>query len=279
MPQTIATSVPGRALRHGPEIPALGLGTWQLEGTACEETVLRALRMGYRHIDTAEAYGNEEQVGRALADADVEPQDVFVTSKVWHDHLRHDDVLEACGGSLERLGLDALDLYLIHWPNASVPLEETVAAMEELREKGTIRAWGVSNFTVAHLRETLEHGAPSVNQVELHPRLRQEELDRFCRESDIVLTAYSPLARGEAPGIDALEEIGERYGKSGAQVALRWSLQHGHVVIPKSSGRDHLAENADVLDFTLTDDEMATVDGLDRGERHVTPDFAEFDRS
>ena len=267
---------PTAELHHGPRIPRIGLGTWQLEGTECEEAVLAALEVGYRHVDTAEMYGNEEAVGRALdawGDADV-----FVTSKVWRDHLRPDELKRACHASLDRLGTDVIDLYLVHWPDSKVPVDETVGALDELLAEGAVASWGVSNFTVAHLEETLEHGHPSMNQVELHPRLRQEELDRFCQEHDIGVTAYSPLAQGEVMDQDVLDDIGEHHGKTAGQVALRWSLQHGHVVIPRSSSREHIRQNADILDFELGMDEMRRIDGLDRGERLIDPDFAEFDR-
>ena len=227
-------------------------------------------------MDTAEAYENEEAVGRALAPCDRD--EVFVTSKVWRDHLRPEALKRACRGSLDRLDTDRIDLYLVHWPDSEVPVDETVGALEELLDEGAIRAWGVSNFTTAHLEEVLEHGHPSMNQVEIHPRLRQEELDRYCRDHGIVITAYSPLAQGEVMDQDVLDEIGRHHGKSAGQVALRWSYQHGHVVIPRSGSRQHIRENADILDFQLGADEMDRIDGLDRDERIIEPDFAEFDR-
>lgn len=276
MPRTLAQDGPVAELFHGPDIPRIGLGTWELEGTECEDAVRIALDMGYRHIDTAESYGNEECIGRALASCDRD--EIFVTSKVWRDNLRPDDLKKACRASLERLGTDYLDLYLVHWPNSDVPIDETVGALEDLLDRERIRSWGVSNFTVAHLEEALQHGRPSVNQVEMHPRLRQADLDRRCREHGVVVTAYSPLARGEAVDEPVLHEIGRAHGKTAGQVALRWSLQHGHVVIPSSSTREHLRENADILDFELGQDEMARIDGLDRGERQIDPAFGEFDR-
>ena len=276
---TAATDIPALDLPHGSRIPQLGLGTWQLEGGECERSVRAALDLGYRHIDTAEAYGNEDAIGRALEASPVDRDRLFLTSKVWYTHLREDDVRAACDASLRRLGTDYLDLYLIHWPNGDVPIAETVGALASLREEGKLRAWGVSNFTITHLEEALEHGRPATNQVELHPRLQQPGLDEFCAERGIVLTAYSPLARGEAPQNDALDAIGDRHGKDAAQVALRWSIQRGHVVIPKSSGEAHLQENMDLFDFELSDDEMARIAELDRGDRLVEPDHAEFDRS
>lgn len=277
MAVSLLKAQPTCTLHHGPQIPRIGLGTWQLQGTECEDAVRAALDMGYRHVDTAEAYGNEECVGRAMAPCD--RSEIFVTSKVGRDHLRPRDLKAACRASLDRLDTDRIDLYLVHWPNADVPMEETVGALEELLDDGAIRAWGVSNFTVAHLEELLRHGQPSVNQVELHPRLRQAELDRFCREHGIRVTAYSPLAKGEVVDQDVLTEIGRRHSKSAGQVALRWSFQHGHIVIPRSSSPKHLRENAEILDFQLGADEMDRIDQLDRGERLVEPEFAEFDRA
>lgn len=279
MPQTIAQSARRLPLIHGPEIPQIGLGTWLLEGEDCLESVGEALAMGYRHVDTAEVYGNEEEVGRALRDSDVAREDVFLTSKVARQNLHRDGLLPACHASLERLGTDYLDLYLVHWPNRDVPIAETVEAMEELLEQGRIRSWGVSNFTITHLQETLEHGRPSLNQVELHPRLQQPDLVRFCRENDIVVTAYSPLARGGVLDTRTLADVGRSYDKSPAQVALRWSLEEDRVVIPKASGRQHLAENADVFDFSLTDRDMERIRELDEGERLLDPEWAEFDHS
>lgn len=268
--------IPTLALEHRGEIPVMGLGTWELEGDECTRIVRSALEMGYRHIDTAEVYENEENVGRGIEGWDRE--EFFLTSKVWRSHLRDGDLQEACRASLERLGTDYLDLYLVHWPDSSIPLRETIGALDELRDEGAIRAWGVSNFTIEHLEDTFEHGTPSVNQVEIHPWLAQAELSEFCREHGVVVTAYSPLAQGEGPGADRLEEIGESHDRSGAQVALRWSIQHGRVVIPKSSSEDHLAENLGALDFELSDEEMDEIDAMDEGRRLLEPDFAEFDR-
>jgi len=278
MAVTTARHVPLLPLYHGARIPQLGLGTWELDGRDCERAVGRALELGYRHVDTAEAYGNEEAIGRAVAASGVGREEVFITSKVWRDHLRHEDVLSACRGSLRRLGTRYLDLYLVHWPDSSISLQSTITAMDELLAAGSIRAWGVSNFTIPHLEEALELGRPSVDQVELHPRFRQEELDRFCFRNGIGLIAYSPLGHGNVPGDPEIEAIGRPHGKSAAQVALRWSIQKGHVVIPKASGEEHLESNLEVFDFELSEDEMARADALDRGERLLEPGFAEFDR-
>lgn len=265
-------------LPQGAEAPPLGLGTWQLTGERCERIVRAALDLGYRHVDTAEAYGNEEEIGRALAGAGVPRDDLFLTTKVGHGNLRPGEVVRAVHGSLERLGTDHVDLCLVHWPNRSVPMDETIGALRKLRDDGRIRAWGVSNFTPAHLDEALETGRPATNQVELHPYFVQSGLQDACRERDVPITAYSPLARGRVADDPVLGEIGDRHGRTPAQVALRWSLQRGRLVVPKTGSEERLAENFDVFDFRLSGREMERIDGLDRGRRLLNPSWAEFDR-
>lgn len=270
---------PSKELPQGVDVPVLGLGTWQLTGSTCERTVAEALEMGYRHLDTAEAYENEEEVGRGLAAAEIDRDEVFLTSKVWHHNLAPDEVDTACSRSLERLDTDYLDLYLIHWPNEAIPLSETVGALGALRDEGRIRAWGVCNFTRTLLEELMELGRPATNQIELHPFLVQHDLFDACRVWGIPLTAYSPLARGRVTGDGVLKEIGERYGKTAAQVALRWSLDRGRIVIPKASGTKHLRENFDVFDFSLDDQELDRIDALDAGERIIDPEWMDFGES
>ena len=270
----MAVEIPTLPLEHGGAIPQLGLGTWRVSGSGGADTVAEALDLGYRHIDTAEMYDNEAAIGRAIAGVD--RSELFLTSKVWPNHLRSGNVVEACEGSLRRLGTDYLDLYLIHWPNPEVPVAETVAAMESLRADGRIRSWGVSNFTIELLEEVLEHGRPSNNQVELHPRLQELELVGYCQDTGITVTGYSPLAKGRAATDETLARIGERYGRSAAQVALRWSVQRGCVVIPKASDPDHLASNLEIFDFELDTDEMDRIAALDRGQRLVETAWTPF---
>lgn len=276
-PKTATRAVPRMELPQGVEAPVLGLGTWQLTGPNCGRIVAEALEMGYRHLDTAEAYENEEEVGRGLASSGVNRDDVFLTTKVWHEHMAPSRVEEACHRSLDRLDTDYLDLYLIHWPVQSVPLSETVGALKDLRDDDRIRAWGVCNFTRRWLQDLRELGQPAVNQVEIHPYLVQEELFEACREWEIPLTAYSPLARGRVTGDAMLKEIGEAYGKSAAQVSIRWSLDRGRIVIPKASGTDHLRENFDLFDFSLDEEDLDRIDALNVGERIVDPDWMDFD--
>ncbi|MFC7133031.1 MULTISPECIES: aldo/keto reductase [Salinibaculum] len=247
------------------EIPALGVGTFQLDSDQARETVRTALDLGYRHVDTAEYYDNEEGVGAGIAAAPVDRDDVFLTTKVWRSNLRRDDVRAAAEASLDRLGVDYVDLLLIHWPHPRVPVAETLRAMEELRAEGLTRHIGVSNFTRSQLADAMEVAdAPIVtDQVLYHPFKAQRDLRQFCVESDVALTAYSPLATGDVVGNDDLARIGRRYDRTAAQVALRWLVQQdGVVAIPRSSSADHLADNLDVFDFELTDAEMREVHGL-----------------
>lgn len=269
-------TVPTVALPGDIEAPQLGLGTWTLRGSECEQTVRRALDLGYRHIDTAEMYENEEAIGRAIASVDRD--ELFLTSKVWPDHLHAEDVRHACQESLGRLNTDYLDLYLIHWPNSSVPMEETIGALRRLVEDGRIRAWGVSNFTRSHLEEARGYGTVAVNQVELHPFFNQRHLAEYCAGIGVPVTAYRPLAKGRVNHDHALSGLALRHGRSPAQVALRWSIQHGHLAIPRTTDARHLRENIEVFDFHLDASEMVRIDALPQGNRLVAIAGAEFDR-
>ncbi|MFB6296072.1 MAG: aldo/keto reductase [Halobacteriales archaeon] len=252
----------------GATIPKLGLGTWQNTGAQCAETVRTALQMGYRHVDTAQAYDNEAMVGDGIAAAGVDREDVFLTTKVWRSNLRGDEVVASVEDSIDRLGVGYVDLLLIHWPHPRVPVAETLEAMADLRADGLVSHLGVANFTRSGLEEAMEATeAPLVtDQVLYNPLADQSDLVSFCAGTDLALTAYSPLARGAVLGNDVLAGIGERYGKTAAQVALRWLLQQdGVVAIPKATGPTHLEENLDVFDFSLTDGEMERIDGLRPG--------------
>ncbi len=241
------------------EIPTVGLGTWRLTGEQCRKTVRTALELGYRHIDTAQEYGNERQVGGALRNSDVDREDVFLTTKLGRRNRGYDDVLRSTEESLAKLGTGYVDLLLIHWPNPVTPLRETLAAMNELVDEGKVRHIGVSNFDfdrLARARELSEHGIVT-NQVQYNPYWSQSELLDYCRIHDIALTAYSPLAHGGVLDDPVLEEIGARYDRTPAQVAIRWLVQQPNVVtVPKATSRGHLSENLDVFDFELTDEEM-----------------------
>ncbi|TKR27559.1 aldo/keto reductase [Natronomonas salsuginis] len=246
----------------GVEIPSIGLGTWRLTGDACVDSVRTALDLGYRHLDTAQEYGNERQVGDALRASDVDREDVFVTTKLGSRNRTYDDVVRSVDESLAKLDTAYVDLLLIHWPNVTTPLRETLAAMNELVDEGKVRHLGVSNFGIDRLsraRELSEHGV-ATDQVQYNPYWSQTELLDYCRIHGIVLTAYSPLAHGGVLDDPVLESIGDAHGKSAAQVALRWLVQQANVVtVPKATSRDHLEANLDVFDFELTDREMARI--------------------
>ncbi|MBU5687906.1 MAG: aldo/keto reductase [Candidatus Aenigmarchaeota archaeon] len=262
-------------LSSGYEMPFIGLGTWQLEGRKCREIVAKAIELGYRHIDTAEAYGNQKEIGKAIKG---KREQLFITSKVWFEHLHYQDVLEACEQTLKELKTDYLDLYLIHWPNRSVAIEETMKAMKKLLDDGLIRNIGVSNFTINHLKDALKTKVKIVaNQVEFHPYLYQEKLLEFCRQNGIAIIAYSPLGRGNILKDDVLVRIARKHNKTTAQVCLRWLYQKGIAAIPKSSSVERLKENIDIFDFSLDQKDVKEIDGLNRNIRFVNPVFSDFD--
>lgn len=270
------TAIPAPTIRlgnavHGTvEIPQLGLGTYKVPPDEAERVVTEALAAGYRHIDTAEMYGNEAGVGRAIAASGIDRDELFVTSKLNNGYHAHDAALRAFDRTLEDLGLDRVDLFLVHWPMAAVTdLVETWQAMIEILHQGRARAIGVSNYQPEHLRTITEATgiAPAVNQVEISPYLTQEPLRALHSRMGIVTEAWSPLARGRVCADPTLRAIGEAVGRTPAQVALRWHLQRGDVVFPKSMHPDRIAENARLFDFTLTDAQMDAVSALDRGER------------
>ncbi|MEU6619962.1 aldo/keto reductase [Streptomyces litmocidini] len=265
-----APTVPTVALNNGVEIPQLGFGVFQVPDDETAAAVTAALEAGYRSIDTAAIYGNETGVGRALAASGLPREELFVTTKLWNADQGYDSTLRAFDDSLAKLGLDHVDLYLIHWPAPARDLyRDSWRALERLAGEGRIRAAGVSNFQPAHLRRLMDGTAltPAVNQVELHPGLQQTELRAFHAEHGIATEAWSPLAQGAVLGDPALAAVAARYGKSPAQVVIRWHLQLGNVVIPKSVTPARIRENLDVLDFALTDEEMRAVAALDRGLR------------
>ena len=255
------------SLNDGHEMPCLGLGTYKARsGSEVEEAVTWALERGYRSIDTAAFYRNEDGVGRAIAGSDIPRDELFVTSKVWNSDQGYDRALRAFDQSLAELGLEYLDLYLIHWPLPDQFID-TWKALMELKRSGRVRSIGVSNFQVHHLQTLMEHGTPAVNQVECHPYLSQQELRRFCKTHDIVVEAWSPIARGEVVGDSTLRAIGEHYGKSEVQVTLRWQIDAGLVTIPKSTHKDRISHNADIFDFRLTQSELERIEGLNRDYR------------
>jgi 2,5-diketo-D-gluconate reductase B len=247
----------------GEKVPSLGLGTYRLTGDACEVAVERALGMGYRHVDTAQMYGNEAEVGRGLEDSGVERGEIFLTTKVWPSDFAHDRVISKTRESLKKLRTDYVDLLLMHWPPDGVPLGETLGAIGELKDEGGVLHIGVSNFSPSLLEEAMGYAEIFCNQVQYHPYRSQDALLEQARELDYLLTAYTPLSRGGVQGDAILKEIGEAHGKTATQVALRWLVQQEKVsAIPKATGEEHLAENLDVFDFELSEEEMSRVFSL-----------------
>ena len=249
----------------GEMVPSLGLGTYRLTGEDCVGAVGRGLSMGYRHIDTAQMYGNEAEVGRGMEDSGVDRGEVFLTTKVWPSDYAHDRVVSKTRESLEKLRTDYVDLLLMHWPGDGVPLGETLGAMRELQDEGVVRHVGVSNFSPSLVEEASGHAEVFCNQVEYHVYRRQEPLLDQARSLDYLLVGYRPLSRGGVERDATLREVGRAHGKTAAQVALRWLVQQEKVAaIPKATGEDHLRSNLDVFDFELSDEEMDRVSALGR---------------
>lgn len=266
-------------LHNGVEMPQFGLGVYKVEeGRQVEDTVKNAINLGYRLIDTAAFYENEEGVGRAIRESGVPREELFITTKVWNTEQGYEQTLAAFEKSLNKLDLEYIDLYLIHWPVKGKYLD-TWRALEELYKAGKVKAIGVSNFQIHHLKDIMENSAekPVVNQVELHPRMSQEELRSFCNEHNIKVEAWSPIARGRILEDSLINKIADRHGKSAAQVILRWHLQNGVIIIPKSVHEERLRENADIFDFELNNEEMKQINSLNKNERYgADPDNFDF---
>ncbi len=256
-------------LNNGVKMPGFGLGVYKMEdGQSVVQSVKAALKHGYRLIDTASYYHNEEGVGQAVRESGIPREEIFVTSKVWNDQQGYDNTLKAFEDSLEKLGLDYLDLYLVHWP-VTGKFKDTYRALEKIYEEGKVRAIGVSNFQVHHLEDLLKDCKikPVINQVEYHPHLTQEELKVYCEKENIQLEAWAPLKRGGVFDEPIIQELSEKYRKTPAQVILRWDVQHNVVTIPKSVKEQRIIENADIFDFSLTKEEVKQIDSLNRNER------------
>ncbi len=263
---TIRSTVP---LVGGVEMPVLGLGVYQSRpGEETHDAVLAALETGYRHVDTARVYGNERDVGDAMAASGVPRSEVFVATKLWNADHGYDATLRACDASLERLGTDKIDLYLVHWPVEGLR-HETWRAMERILTEGKARAIGVSNYSVRHLEELLAsaNDPPSVDQVELHPFLQQRELRAFCGRHGIQVEAYSPLVKARRMDDPVLARIARKHGRTPAQILVRWCVEQGIAVIPKSVRPGRIRENADVFGFRLDPEDRAALDALDAGLR------------
>lgn len=272
--------IPSITLNDGHEIPQLGLGTYLLTGEECERVVSEALQLGYRHLDTARVYRNEAEVGGAVRESGIARDELFITTKLWNDdQLRAHEAFDA---SLERLGLDRVDLYLIHWPQAMFGEAPTAwRSLIEIAESGRATSIGVCNFEISDLeRLAAETGVvPAVNQIEVHPLHLRSELRDYCAEHGIAVEAWGPLSQGKSDLLErpAVVRAAEAHGRTPAQTVLRWHVQHGHIVFPKTSSRERLIENAALFDFELTAAEMAAIDALDEG-RNFGPDPRTYDQ-
>ncbi len=257
-------------------IPAIGLGTWQLRGKEARSVTEKALELGYTHIDTAQMYGNEDEIGKAVQASGIDRDDLFLTTKVWWENLDATRFLDSVRESLSKLKVDHTDLLLIHWPHPELPMRAYLESLMEARDAGYTRFVGVSNFTAEMVKEASADFPELVtNQVEYHPYLDQSRVLAACQNYGLVLTAYAPIARGRVLNDKTLGEIGRKYGKSPVQVTLRWHVQQGVVAIPKTSHPDRLKKNLDIFDFSLTEAEMEAIFGLTREkDRLVDPEFA-----
>lgn len=257
---------------HGAKIPVLGLGTWELRGRACARVVHQALSLGYRHIDTAQAYENERDVGEGIHASGMRRDDIFVTTKVWTTHFAPNDLLRSTKDSLSKMRLSEVDLLLLHWPNKHVPLAETLGGLARAKEFGLTQHIGVSNFTVSLVEQAARLSPEPLvcNQVEYHPFLDQSKVISACEEQHMAVVAYSPIAKGEAKKDPTLIRIAEAHGKTAAQICLRWIVQQDIVAIPRTSKIERLSENIDVFDFELSDAEMNEIFALARPDGRLT---------
>jgi len=270
--------IPQITLASGRTMPQVGFGTWRLWGGEGIAAIGAALGLGYRHLDTADYYENHAEVATAMAD--YRREEIFLTSKVWPDDLHHDDLIATCERNLLELRTEYLDLYLIHWPNPAIPMAESLGALAELVQRGLVRSIGVCNFVQGRLAEALEVSPVPISshQFELHPLLYQRELVGFCQAQDVAVTAFCPIARGAVYENAVIAAIADETGRTCAQVSLRWLLQKGGTVIPRSKSTAHIAENLDILDWELSAEQMARIDAIAERRRLIRmEDYDEFD--
>jgi 2,5-diketo-D-gluconate reductase A len=272
-------AMPTIRLNDGNAMPQVGFGVWRVSNAEAGTTLAEAVKAGYRSIDTASIYGNEEGVGEAIRAVSLPREELFITTKVWNDRQGYDSTLRAFDESLARLKLDHVDLYLIHWPVAgSEAYRDTWRALIKLKQEGRAKSIGVSNFLVPHLQRLIDETGvtPAINQIELHPRFQQKELSAFHKANGIATECWSPLGQGKILRDETLAAIGRKYGKTPAQVILRWHIDNGFVVIPKSVTPSRIRENVDVFDFTLDADDKRAIEGLDSAAGRVGPDPSVF---
>ncbi|MBD3362855.1 aldo/keto reductase [Candidatus Dojkabacteria bacterium] len=273
-----------KKLNHRSKIPVLGFGTWKLKGTECQNAVFNALKVGYRHIDTADAYKNHQEVGKAINGSGIKRDEIFLTSKVWRTSLNPEDLKKDTKRFLDELDTDYLDLLLVHWPNDDVPISDTIGAMKELKTEGLVNHIGVSNFTALQLKILLNSSQHILgkdisianHQFEFHPTLQQKELVKFSHQNDISVTAYSPLGHGQDLEIKKIKDIAGARGCTEAQVILAWIRQKGIIAIPRSSDPKHIQENFESLNVELSDEDLGKIDTLDNNNRIVNPSFSPF---
>lgn len=259
------------------QMPVIGLGTWQLLGDDCVQGVAHALSIGYTHIDTADAYGNHMQVAQGIKNSGVARENFFLTTKVWNSKHKNDDVLASGERFLTELGVEYIDLLLIHWPMRDVPVGETLKAMEMLKQKGIVRAIGVSNFNEHHIDDALASGVEIVNnQVEIRPQWNQKALREYAASKNISITAYSSL-RGGDPDVELIRQLGEKYGKTPSQIILNWVTARGMITIPKSAHKERIEENFKSQEFEIEEADLAAIDALPQTGRSNIPSFNEFD--
>ena len=264
-------------LKGGLQMPIIGFGTWQLEPETCYQAVTEALKIGYRHIDTAKVYDNESAVGKAINESGIPRSEIFLTTKLWKDFLKKEYIKSECKASLDKLNQTYVDLYLIHWPNKEVPIKETLEGLDELKQEGLIKSFGVSNFTIHHLQDVLKTGFDIVNnQVEFHPTLYQKDLIDFCQTNDIAVTAYSPIGQGRDIKLAPILNLAEKYQRSPAQVVISWINSKNVIAIPRSSNPQNIADNIRASEWQLEPEDIAVIDKLNEDYRVCFPDFNEF---
>lgn len=264
-------------LPDGNKIPIIGMGTWQMVNDDCRQNVEYALEIGYRHIDTADVYGNHKEIRKAIEASGLLRNELFITTKIWREDLEPQKIHTSCVRSLEELGLSYIDLLLIHWPNKNIPIKESIDGFKVLKNEGLIKSYGVSNFTLQHIKESLQYSKKiATNQIELHPSLFDKGLVDFCHHHNISVTAYSPLGRGGDLHIKTIQKLAEKYDKSPSQIILNWIMQKNIIIIPKSSNKDRIKENYESNNFEMESKDYHLIDSCNRNNRLINPSFAEF---